>query len=227
MTGNLPEQIVSGGGEILTNQRASQVLAEQGRVSGVVLENGRRIQADAVIAAVPPWELQSLLPYRPSWLDLALRLSWSPIVSMHWIGVNPLPIRTPVALLDSPVQWIFSRTVSSDNKRVILSTITGGDRQMASKPSREIVSLITSAIKQSFPGWNPGPDNRSVLHKIHHATISIGPGQEDLRPGLLTDLPGFWIAGDWTKTSLPPTLESAVVSGKSAAENIVSAYKLH
>ena len=217
VVGNLPDRIISSGGQVLTGRKVRSFIFEGGKVSGVMLDADQRITADAVIAAIPPKNLASLLSPKPSWLIPALGFHGSPIVSSHWIGVNPLPIPTPAALLDNPIQWVFSRRMSGDDRRIILSTITGGDRELFTKPTREILSRLKSGLSYAFPDWSPGKDSSVILRKVKNATLSIGPGSDSLRPGPTTDISGLWIAGDWTDTKLPPTLESAAVSGLNAA----------
>jgi len=232
VTGNLPDQIASQGGQVIPRTRVGKIWIEDGRIKGVILSENRRIPSDAVISALPPWNLAKLLPAVPGWLAPSLLFSWSPIVSLHWINVNPLPVVTPVAVLESPIQWIFSKPSTSGGGKVVLSTITGGEGCQAllsdeKQGKQPVVSDIASVIRDLFPAWHPGEKNWMVLRTIRHATITIGPGQNHLRPGPETDVPGLWIAGDWTNTSLPPTLESAVASGVNAAHHAIKMLMLH
>jgi hypothetical protein len=217
VVGNLSNQIVSHGGQVITGRKVHGLLLESGKVHGVMLDGGQRISTDAVIAALPPKNLASLFPQPPSWLTPALEFPSSPIVSLHWIGVNPLPISTPTALLDNPIQWVFSRKMVGDDRRIILSTITGSDRELFVKSSGEILTLLKNGLTHVFPQWDPGKDHSVIVRKVKNATLSIGPGSDSLRPGPSTDIPGLWIVGDWTDTKLPPTLESAAVSGVNTA----------
>lgn len=213
VVGNLPDRILSAGGQVITGRKVHSLIFKEGKVIGVMLDADQRITADAVIAAIPPRNLASMLSPTPSWLVPALEIPSSPIVSAHWIGVNPLPIPMPAALLDNPVQWVFSRKMPGSDRRVILSTITGGHRELFSKSSKEILSTLKEGISCAFPNWSPGKDFTINIRKVKNATLSIGPGGDALRPGPSTDIAGLWIAGDWTDTEIPPTLESAVISG--------------
>jgi squalene-associated FAD-dependent desaturase len=225
LTGNLPDQIIRSGGQVLTRQRVQKLWIDEGRVKGVILCPGQRLRANGVISAVPPRNLASLISDEPSWLAPALRFNWSPIVSLHWVGVNPLPVDTPMVLLGSPVQWIFSRMPLKGNKGVILSTVTGGNRELSTKPSAEIIKVLRGEIRRYFPRWEPGEGSQVVLHRVRRATCTLGPSQEYMRPTQATDIPGLWIAGDWTRTSLPPTLESAALSGVMAAREFLETTK--
>lgn len=232
VTGNLPDQIRCRGGQVLTGTRVRKIWIEDGRAQGVILSENRRIPSDAVISALPPWNLAKLLPVVPKWLQPCLLFSWSPIVSLHWIHVDPLPVATPVAVLESPIQWIFSRPASSGDGKVVLSTVTGGEPCMSFLSGRKqgrqsATAEIASVVRDLFSTWHPGEEHRMVLRTIRRATITIGPGQSHLRAGPDTDVPGLWIAGDWTDTSLPPTLESAVLSGVRAARFAVEWLKSH
>jgi squalene-associated FAD-dependent desaturase len=220
VVGNLPDQVNSSGGKVIVGQRVKQLLTENGRATGVRLGTGECISADAVVMAIPPQDLASMLSSIPNWLLPATQFAWSPIISMHWIGVNPLPINPPIAFFDSPLQWLFARPTSADQPRVVLSTISGGNRDLFSLSTVELSDLLKSEIQKAFPGWIPGEGNRTVSHKIPRATITIGAGQEQVRPAQTSDLPGLYLAGDWTDTGLPPTLESAVISGEKAADQV-------
>ena len=226
IVGNLPQQMASSGGRIITGQRVKEFWIEEGRVKGVILSAGEHILADAIITAIPPKHLAPLFSSIPKWLKPALQFPCSPIISLHWIGVNPLPMNPPFAFIDSPVQWVFSRPMTKNKNKVILSTITSGNDVLFSKSSIDLSHTIKSEIQRAFPRWIPGVEGRTVLRKVRQATITIGPGQEPLRPASSTDIPGLFIAGDWTNTGVPPTLESAVKSGEHAAEEVARMYKM-
>jgi squalene-associated FAD-dependent desaturase len=224
--GNLREQITSSGGEVITGKRVEQIWMPDGEAGGAIIQGGRCVEGDAIIAAISPWDLLKLLPAEPSWLTPALQFEWSPIESLHWIASNPLPVQTPIALLDGPVQWIFSRPISSGSGKAIISMISGSDHALMAEDRSTVVAEISSCIRRLFPLWDPGSDDQIILYRIRHATISIGPGQDMTRPGPDTDLPGLWIAGDWTNTSLPPTLESAALSGINSARHALNDFEL-
>jgi squalene-associated FAD-dependent desaturase len=227
LEGDLREQIASVGGEVITGKRVELIKIEGGRANAAILAGNHRIEGDAVISAIPPHGLLRLLPSEPSWLTPALRFEWSPIVSFQWIVSNPLPIKMPVAALGEPVQWMFTRSLSTDDGRATISTITGGDHALMSMDRSTLIAEIVSCIRRLFPAWSAGDGDQKVLHRIRKATISISAGQNQDRPGPGTDIPGFWIAGDWTDTSLPPTLESAVLSGINSAKLAASYLKIH
>ena len=73
-------------------------------------------------------------------------------------------------------------------------------------------------LKRLFPKAKEAVLFRSLVIKENHATLSPKIGTESLRPGWETPIKNLWLAGDWTKTGLPATIESACVSGHGCAE---------
>ena len=223
-TGLAQERIASRGGRIETGAPASAIETDAGRAASVVLRDGRRIAVDACIVTAPPAAAHALLPRevatRSPWRDLPA-LGASPIVSVHLWYDRPVLGTDFAGLIGTTTQFAFDRT------RMCGTTVEGGGSQVSAVISaahaeegwdnERIASVVADDLRAVFPGARDARVLRSVVVKEKHATISCTPEAERLRPGAETPLDNLFLAGDWTATGLPPTIEGAVLSGDRAA----------
>ena len=219
--------IEQSGGSIQVNRPAARLQVQAGRVEGVRLADGTRIDADAVISAVPPAAFLRLLPEGiPECEELARplrRFMSSPILSVNlWLD-RPVTGELFVALIGCRFQWLF-------NKQAILrlagipagyvSLILSAARDCLDRPNEELIQMALEDLRACFP-QETGPNLvRAQVVREREATVSLTPETEPLRPGPRANLRDLFLAGDWTATGLPATIESAVVSGESAAAAI-------
>jgi len=181
-----------------------------------------RIAADVVVSALPWHALPTLLPEgvraEPPFRDLA-QLRRSPIVSVEmWLDravVDPVF----VGLRDCEIEWVFDkgRLYGRPGPPQHLSFIVSAAHRSASKPNPELVAAAEGALRRYFPAMKEAAVVRSLVLREPEATFSAGPETEALRPGPVTPVPGLLLAGDWTATGLPATIEGAVRSGRAAA----------
>jgi squalene-associated FAD-dependent desaturase len=183
------------------------------------------IPADAVVAAVPWLALPPLLPEgiagRPPFEHLRL-LASSPIVSIDlWLDRLVVP-RTVVGLRDSAFQWVFDkgRLHGRLTPPQHLSFVVSAARRNIAQKNQEIVRLAVEALRRFFPAMKEARVVRSLVMREPHATFACSPEAELIRPVATTPIRGLFVAGDWTRTGLPSTIESAVRSGRRAAESV-------
>jgi zeta-carotene desaturase len=148
------------------------------------------------------------------------RAEWrfSPITGVHlWFDrkVTDLP---HAALLDRTVQWFFNK----DGGRYLLLVVSAS-RSWVDLGREEIVERARRELEEFLPGCA-----QAVLVKAHvvkevHATFSPAPGMEARRPGARTEIGNLFLAGDWTRSGWPATMEGAVRSGRMAAEAVCEA----
>jgi squalene-associated FAD-dependent desaturase len=178
--------------------------------------------ADGVVIAVPPGSAARLAAstgVRPSWAELEA----SPIVNVHVIYdrvVTGLPF---AAAVDSPVQWVFDKTrqaglAAGQYLAISLSAADG----YVDVPAAELRRRFLPALEQLFPASGGAGVTDFFVTRERRATFRQGPGSGALRPGALTCVPGLALAGSWTDTGWPDTMEGAVRSGGSAAQALVS-----
>jgi len=191
-----------------------------GRVLGDRVQLERRVEtldeldADAIVLAVPPRESARLLG------EPEPALEDSPIVSIHLWFDHPLLDRPLAALLDSDAHWVFDRgtlTGSPPERGQYLTVVSSGVPELLEVRGRELVEQIAAQLTERLGEaellW-------SRVSREPYATIALRPGLD--RPGTETLRPDVARAGAWTETGWPATMESAVRSGRLAAQHILS-----
>ena len=219
------------GGRVELKSSVTDVVVTGGRVVALGLRDGARFEAEACISAVPPKALTSLLPdaFRnggglPARYALACdAFETSPIVSVHLWFDRPVLAHAFVGLIGTTTQWLFNRnqlTGNGDNGagRQCLSAVISAGRDLVDWPTAQIVATVLADLRTMLPAARAAHLLQSVVVKEKHAPISATPAAERLRPAATTPIGNFFLAGDWTSTGLPPTIESAVYSGRRAAE---------
>ncbi|MEW6271313.1 MAG: FAD-dependent oxidoreductase, partial [Thermodesulfobacteriota bacterium] len=161
---------------------------------------------------------------RAPWRDLEA-LGASPIVSVHLWYDRPVLDGEFAGLLGTTTQFAFDRTrlcgtrlpgSDADGSSQVSAVISAGHEEEGWENGR-LASTVVADIAALFPAARGARVVRSVVVKEKHATISCTPAAERLRPGPETPLRNLFLAGDWTATDLPPTIEGAVRSGERAA----------
>jgi hydroxysqualene dehydroxylase len=172
------------------------------------------LEADAVVLAVPPRESARLLG------EPDPALEDSPIVSVHLWFDRPLLEQPLAALLDSDAHWVFDRgslTGSRPERGQYLTVVSSGVQELLEVRGRELVERIAGQLTERLGGaellW-------SRVSREPYATVALRPGVQ--RPGVETSEPNVARAGTWTDTGWPATMESAIRSGHSAAQHILS-----
>jgi uncharacterized protein with NAD-binding domain and iron-sulfur cluster len=184
--------------------------------------------ADAVVCTVPSHALSPLLPAQ--WRERApfsqlARLGRSPIVSVEMWLDRVVVDRPMLGLRDSEVEWVFDkgRLHGREGAPQHLGFIVSAAFRSAPKKNAEIVAAAEEALRRFFPAMAGATIERTLVLREADATFASSPETEGLRPGPRTDIPGLWLAGDWTDTGLPATIEGAVRSGLAAAEGVDAA----
>ncbi|MBM4395061.1 MAG: FAD-dependent oxidoreductase [Deltaproteobacteria bacterium] len=212
------------GGDVRTAARAARVVTGPGgRVRAVVTAKGEEVAADVFVLAVPPWDAPGALdgiPVLEGVRRAATSLSSSPIVGVEmWFRRRWLAWPF-AALLDSPVHWLFDH---ADGRGARVSAVASHATDLAATPSEEVAAIFREEVFRFFPeALEAGPVSTLVV-KAREATFAARPGQHALRPACRTPVPNLWLAGDWTATGLPATIEGAVASGRTAAEAALAA----
>ena len=216
------------GGSIEKGIAVSELLTGNNSVSGVKLKDGRVFHGDYYISAVPYYSVQRLLAGTAGFLGTELNsvpgLRPSPIISIHLLFNKPLTEQTFVALLNSPIQWVFNKEkiFRDTTYRGLLSLVISGAHEYIDVPSEKLVERALRELKKVFPDTSPARLLCSKVIKERHATFSPQPGVDKFRPSQKTSIKNLFLAGDWTDTGLPATIEGAVLSGHKCAKAIVS-----
>ncbi len=208
------------GGELRTGAPA-RLLADDAGVRAVEA-GGRRWAAPAVISAVPWFALPGLFPSGPPpalapVCDAAGRTASSPIVTVNlWLDRPVLDVPF-LGLPGRALQWVFDKGRIFGGGASHLSLVSSGADAIVRLPNRAIVARAVADLGTGAPAAREAAVVRATVVREPRATFSLAPGQP-ARPGARTAVPGLLLAGDWTDTGLPGTIESAVLSGRRAAD---------
>jgi len=211
-------------GHVELQAAAAALVLRGNRVAGLQLRDGRAIATDACISAVPPKALAALLPDAARdrcGLPALDAIDTSPIVSGHLWCDRPILSDAFVGLIGRTTQFVFNRTGltgQGDNGRQCLSAVISAGREVVEWPAARIAETVVADLQALVPAARGARVLHTVVVKEKQATISATPAAERLRPAACTPIANFFLAGDWTSTGLPPTIESAVYSGRRAAE---------
>ena len=193
-----------------------------------VLAGGAELTADAYVLALPPREVLGLLPVSVANAFFARigRIEASPIVNVHLWYDRPVWDRAFAAFLNSPLQWAFNKTKlwGEGGSGQYIDISLSGAREWVDVPGAETVSLFEKEMQALIPAARGARVERALVTKQREATFAAKPGIGALRPQERTPIANLFLAGDWTATGWPATMESAVRSGLAAA---AEAYKLH
>ncbi|GAA3504865.1 hydroxysqualene dehydroxylase HpnE [Streptomyces prasinosporus] len=186
---------------------------------------GETLPADAVVLAVPQREAHELLPAGA--LDAPerlLRIGTAPILNVHVVYDRKVLARPFLAALGTPVQWVFDRTEASgleEGQYLALSQSVAQDE--IDEPVAALRERYLPELRRLLPRTRGARVKDFFVTRERTATFVPAPGVGRLRPGARTKAPGLYLAGAWTATGWPATMESAVRSGVGAAEAALGA----
>jgi hydroxysqualene dehydroxylase len=219
------------GGSVRTGALA-RVIVEGGRVSAVEVRQGdvnaatpgERITVDRVVAAVPWHATRNLFsplpPALESLVSSAAAMRGMPIATVN-LWYDRIVMDTPfVGLTGRTVQWIFDKRQVFGEVSSHLSLVVSAAEAIATLSRDELIEIATREVRDALPAAAEARLVRATVVREKQATFSLSPGQPS-RPANRTALNGLVVAGDWTDTGLPATIESAVVSGHAAARDIL------
>ncbi|MGW6744646.1 hydroxysqualene dehydroxylase HpnE [Streptomyces sp. NPDC055025] len=181
--------------------------------------DGERLDADTVVLAVPQREAHGLLPQGAlEDADRLLDIGTAPILNVHVVYDRKVLRRPFFAALGSPVQWVFDRTDASgltEGQYLALSQSAAQDE--IDTPVAELRARYLPELERLLPAARGAEVRDFFVTRERTATFAPTPGVGRLRPGARTGAPGLFLAGAWTATGWPATMEGAVRSGFSAA----------
>jgi hypothetical protein len=191
----------------------------------VVRTSHGEVVADGVIVALPHYRTEDILPagalaehVRPS------QLASSPIVNVHVHFDRRVTDLRLAAALGTPAQWIFDRTASSgaDRGQYLAVSISAADEYIGTRPD-DLGRQMVEALTGLFPAAREAKVLGTFVTREHHATFRASPRTSRHRASPRTRAPALAVAGAWTATGWPPTMEGAVRSGLAAARVVLAA----
>lgn len=215
------------GGEVRKKTQIKSINSENGIVNSITTSKGERIDAEKHVCALPWTALRSLLPPNTPFHSLVSSIASAPILSIH-ILTNENIFSHPtsfVGLLNSSIHWIFDRTDTlppKHNGKFLYSIVISAAQNWLNMKSQDVLDKLIAELKRYFPLSEGLKIERSFVYKSRDATFRAQPITSLSRPNT-QDSPwkNVWLAGDWTQTGLPATIESASISGEIAVNALV------
>jgi hydroxysqualene dehydroxylase len=201
----------------------------EGKITGVRLRDGRRLQAANFIAAVGPAQLARFLPEGagadPFFAHLD-EITSSPIICVHAWFDREVTDAAFVGFIGTATQWLFNkrRIFADHGERAngYLSFVISGARKLIDAGNEELLDLVIGDLNTMIPAARGARLLKALVLKEKQATMAPSPECDSLRPSRVTPIPNLFLAGDWIQTGLPATIESAVTSGHAAAAAIAA-----
>ncbi|APE38480.1 hypothetical protein BOX37_18650 [Nocardia mangyaensis] len=216
------------GAQIVVGVGVTDIEILDDKLTGVRLSDGRTIEVDAAVLTLPPWSLTTLLDRgrlgQYDHFTPVRKIEPAPISSVYvWLD-RPLGMRRLAEnLRDTTIEWVFDTTGMHG-----VETEAGHCYSLAVSASWDVVHLpnaeFTAAALESLAKHYPEAAEAEVLrtHVIHQpqATFSAQPGFDELRLPQRTPIEGLFLAGDWTETGMPSTMEAAAESAVRAVDAV-------
>ncbi len=213
--------LTAAGVEVLLGHRVTAIAPGMVRATGGGGE--REWHTDTVILATAHREAFAAAPaLLRSPAAPAADLGVTPIVNVHVIYDRPVTDLPFAAAIGSPVQWFFDRTEASGLRAVhptgqyLAITVSAADA-IAGTPSQTLITTFVAELARLLPGARRAEVRDAFVTREHRATFRQAAGCVALRPGARSGVDGLWLAGAWTDTGWPDTMEGAVRSGIAAA----------
>jgi len=196
-----------------------------------VARSGTENSFDYLILALPFDALDRILPDSSASTPLREMLSHfetSPITGIHLWFDRQISDLDHAVLLDRTIQWMFHksrlqpmRSENGSQPGSYIELVVSSSKTLIDKTKAEIVDLALAEVREFFPGARDAALVKSTVIKDLNATYSPRPGIDAYRPSPTTPWPRVFLAGDWTATGWPATMEGAVRSGYLAAEALL------
>ncbi len=231
-SGQLMRWLTAHGVDVRMKSGVERLVVEANQVTGVQLRSGERLSAQQFVLAIPQHRVCSLLP--DDWqdkppFDRLDQLQTAPIASVHLWFDRPLTELPHAVLVGRLSQWMFNRgegrgargeRVQADGPQPsYYQVVISNAREVAERSQSEVIADVVSELKAAWPEAASAVLLHSRMIVEHKAVFSPLPGSEELRPVQQSPIANLQLAGDWTQTGWPATMEGAVRSGFLAANN--------
>jgi zeta-carotene desaturase len=227
------------GGEVNFRSPLRSIRIENGTLAGVGFDGGREERGDAYVLALPHATMAELLSETAKQLDPGLanieKITDASITGVHLWFDREVMKEPFLTLLETTTQWIFNKSALYANRNGVspagggeggtqyLQLVISASHDLLQKPRQEIIDLCLQEVRHALPAARDANLVKATVIKEAAATFSPKPGVDRWRPKQETKIGGLFLAGDWTDTGWPATMEGAVRSGYLAAEAVLRA----
>ncbi len=224
------EWMESRGATIRLQSGVERLVCDGDRAVAVELRGGERFELDEVVLAVPHTLVLPLLP--PPWRDhpelsVIRRIESAPISSVHLWFDRPITELPHAVFVGRLSQWLFNRSTPHDSgdgasdRTFYFQVVISASRDIAGRPADHVVADVVRELTEVWPAVDRARLVHSRLVTEHRAVFSPRPQIDALRPPQQSPFANLQLAGDWTRTGWPATMEGAIRSGRLAAENVL------
>jgi zeta-carotene desaturase len=200
--------------ELQLRAPVSRIVIQNGAVRGVIAGE-QEISGDYYVCALPFERINTVAP------ELGVDVSafeHSPITGIHLWFDRPVTDLPHATLLDRTMQWMFNK-----HEGRYVQLVVSASRSLTEMPRADVIALALYELAEFFPAARDAELEKAHVVKEIRATFSARPGLEAHRPANQTKVPNLFLAGDYTKSGWPATMEGAVRSGYLAAEAVTAA----
>lgn len=194
------------------------------------IADGAPVEPDYVVLAVPWSKVAGILApeirSRCKWVEGLSRVESAPITGVHLWFDRPITLLPHAVLVGRLSQWVFNRGCRDEREAAsghYYQVVISASRSLVGRDREEIVADVRAELSAIWPEAASARLLQARVVTEHGAVFSARPGFEKLRPAQQTAIPELVVAGDWTDTGWPATMEGAVRSGYLAAEAILRA----
>ena len=221
------------GGTLLLNSPVEGALWNAERQQWTIHTRAGELVSDFMIAALPFEAMGKLVPHLPvaEGVDALMRQigqheHW-PICSVHLWFDRPITDLEHAVLLDREIHWMYNQSrLQTGRGGNYIELVVSATRTFAALERNEAIALALRELAEFFPLAKEAKLEKVALIKEVRATFGVSPGIDAARPSALSPWPNLFLAGDWTATGWPSTMESAARSGHLAAEALAQALSL-
>ncbi|MGB7547574.1 MAG: hydroxysqualene dehydroxylase HpnE [Terracidiphilus sp.] len=227
----IPEFLTQRGGSLLLNANVESVSWRESTRQWSLGTGAGEVTADYVIFALPFEAMQKLLPKMPEAegadalaVQIARHTHW-PICSVHLWFDRPITDLESAVMLDREIHWMYNKSRLQPWRKLkgsYLELVVSASRAFAALPREQAIALALGELAEFFPAVASAKLEKAALIKEVRATFGVPPGIDAARPTSASPWPNCFLAGDWTATGWPSTMESAARSGHLAAEAVCS-----
>lgn len=230
--GGAAEFVLRRGGTVSLNEAVESAAWEEGASRWTLATRTGALASEFLVLALPFEAMARLLPRMPERegagalaAQIGRHVHW-PICSVHlWFDRDVTELDHAV-LLDREVQWMFNKGRLQPWRKCAgsyLELVVSASRAFAALSSEEAVARAVSDLAEFFPAVRPARLEKAAFVKELRATFGVPPGIDASRPSPASPWPSCFLAGDWTATGWPSTMEGASRSGHLAAEAVCRA----
>ncbi len=213
--------ISKNGGSVDCSRRMTDLITNGRKVTGVKLQNGESVTGDAFIVTGQPIHLEPVL--KQAGVNYQDDISYTPIITCNIWFDREVDIPPRTGMIDTEFQWVFKKdnSFAGNDGHGYLSLVMSGARRYVAVGQKMLMNLALDELRACFPTLRDANVVHYQIIKERRATVSISPSVQKRRPGNHTQFDNAFIAGDWTQTHLPATIEGAIMSGFTAADLVM------